>query len=161
MPIREFTKPLERSQCYEYNTGSQLDKKFPIFYGTQKFITVFTKAYLYQINVIHKFSFSILKFTLILSQPSVSRSSNWSLSSRFHHQNLVYISLLSHLIHTLRPSHPHCLYRHNIRGGLRTKKPLVTQFPPSSLYLLLCPYLFWSALTSNNRNLFYFINLTS
>jgi hypothetical protein len=142
-------------------TGSQLDKILPIFYGTQKFIMIFKKAHLKQINVVDKLSFSTLRFTIILSQPSLCRSSKWSLSSRFHHQNLAYISLLPHTIHTLRPSHPHWLYRHNIWGRVRTMKTLVTQFHASSRYFLLSPYLFWSTLISYNLNLFYCIKQTS
>ena len=142
-------------------TNSQLDKIFPIFYGTQKFIIVFTKAHLNQINIVHSLSFSTLRFTIILSHPSISRSSKWSLSSRFHHQKLAHISLIPHTIHMLRPSHPHWLYRHNIWGGVRTMKTRVTQFHASSLYLLLRPYLFWSTLISHTLYLFYYINLTN
>jgi hypothetical protein len=61
----------------------------------------------------------------------------------------------------LRPSHPQWLYRHNIWERERTMKTLVTQFHASSLYLLLRPYLFWTALISYTIHLFYYINLTS
>ena len=140
--------------------GSQLEKIFPILYGTQTFIIVFTKAHINQINVVHKLSFTALRFTIILSQTSISRSSKWSLSSRFHHQILAYICLLPHTIHMIRPSQPHWLYRHNILGSVRTMKTLITQFHASSFYFLLCPHLFWSTLISYTLNLFYFINLT-
>jgi hypothetical protein len=122
--------------------GSRLDKRFPIFYENQKFIIVFMKAHLNQTNAVHKLSFSTLRFTIIFSQLSISWSSKWSLSSRFHHQNLAYISLLPHTIHMLRPSHPRWLNRHNIWGRARTMKTLVTQFHASSLHFLLRPYLF-------------------
>lgn len=153
MPIREFTKPLERSPCYESNRSSAR-QEFSHTLWNPEVNYRFHKAYPNQVNVVHKFSFSTLNFTLILSQSSISRSSNWSLSSRIHHKNLVYISLLPHLIHLPRPSHPHCLHRHNIRGGVRTKKPLVAQFDAFPPYFILRPYLFWSALTSNTHNVF-------
>jgi len=120
-------------------TGSQLDKTFPIFYGHQKFIIVFTKVHLNQINVAHKLSFSTSRFTIISSHPSIPRFSMWSLSSRFHYQNLAYISLLPHTIHMLRSFRPHWLYRHNICRRVRTMKTFVTQFHASSLYFLFCP----------------------
>ena len=142
-------------------TSPQLDKKFPIFYGTQNFITVFTQAHLNQINVVHKFSFITLRFTLILSQPCISQPFKWSLSSRFHHQNLPYISLLPHIIHMPRPSHSPWLYNKNIWGGVRTMKPLVTQVHAASLYFFSGLHLFWSTLISDTLNLLYFINLAS
>ena len=53
----------------------------------------------------HTPTFHFLKIHLIIILPSTSRSSTWSLSIRFPHQNLVYASPLIHTRYMLRPSH--------------------------------------------------------
>jgi len=72
---------------------SQLVKKFTVFYGTQRFITAFTRAatwpYLepHQSSPCHPTHF--LKVHLNINLPSKPGSSKWSLSLRFPHQEPV------------------------------------------------------------------------
>ena len=57
-----------------------------------------------------------LKIHLNIILPSTSWSPEWSLSLRFHHQNLVHTSPFLHTCHMSRPSHSSRFYHpHNIR----------------------------------------------
>jgi hypothetical protein len=94
-------------------TGLQLVKKFPLFYGTRRFLTAFTSVpILSQLDPVHTPTFHFLKihFNIILS--STPRSPQRTLSLRFPHQNPVYASLLPHTrympssIHSSRFYHP-------------------------------------------------------
>jgi hypothetical protein len=71
--------------------GSQLVRKFPVFYETGMFITAFTSARLSQIDPVHAPHPTSRRFINIIL-PSTPSYSNWSLSRRSPHQNPVYAS---------------------------------------------------------------------
>ena len=75
------------------------------------------------------------RYILILS--SHLRSSKWSLSLRFPHQNPVYASPLRYMCHMLRLPHS-SRYDHakNIKWGLHIIKLLIIQFFPLPSYLV-------------------------
>jgi len=91
-------------------TGSQLVKKFPTFYETQRFITAFTSACHLSLSSARSIQSMPQNSTswrsiLILSSHLSLESSKWSLSFRFPHQNPVYTSPLPCMCHMAHPSH--------------------------------------------------------
>jgi hypothetical protein len=90
-------------------TGLQLVKKFPAFYGTQRFITAFTNGptvlILSQLNPVHTPTFHFLNIHLNIILPSTPGSPKWSLSLRFPHQKPEYASLLPHTWHSRFHTH--------------------------------------------------------
>jgi hypothetical protein len=92
-------------------TGSQLVKKFPIFYGTRRFITAFTSARHLSVSWVGSIqsytpTTHFLKIHLNIILLSSPGSFKWSLSLRFPHENPVYTSAHPHTCYMLRPSHP-------------------------------------------------------
>ena len=99
---------LRRRALLEKLTGSQLARKFPLFYETRRSITTFTSAR--YLSLFWAKSIQSLppppswRYVLILSS-YMSRASSWSLFLRFPHQKHVYASPLIHKCHMPRPSH--------------------------------------------------------
>ena len=95
--ITKKLTPLSRG-LPENLTAPHLVRNFPAFYGTRRFITVFTKARhlsLSQVRSIHSTNpshFSKIHFNIILS--STPGSSKWSPSFKSPHRNPVCTSPL-------------------------------------------------------------------
>jgi hypothetical protein len=122
-------------------TGLQLVKKFPAFYGTRRFITVFTSAchlsILRQLSPVHTTTSYFLKIHLNIILPSTPGSPHWSLSLRFPHQNPLHASPLHHPSYMPRPSHSSRFYHpHNTGWGIEMMKLLIMKFSPHPCYLL-------------------------
>jgi len=89
-------------------TGSQLVKKFPTLYGTQRFITAFASTRHLSISWARSIQLMppphLLQIQLNIILPSIPGSSKRPLSLRFPHQNPIYTSPLPHTCYILRPS---------------------------------------------------------
>jgi hypothetical protein len=74
-------------------SDTQLVKKFSAFYDTRTFIIVFTRGHHSCLGWARRIqsTFFTTYFSIIL--PSMSRSSKWSLTFKFPHQNLAWICL--------------------------------------------------------------------
>jgi hypothetical protein len=111
-----YSKITPWSSVLEKLTGSQLFKKFPVFYGTRKFIIAFKSARHLSLSSARSIqsmpSYYFLKIHLDINFPSTPGSSKSSLSLRIPHQNPVYASPLPitcympHLFHSSRFDHP-------------------------------------------------------
>ena len=102
-------------------TGSQLVKKFPIFYGTRRFITALTSirhlslfgARSIQSMPPHHNSWRSI---LILSSHRPLGLSKWSLALRFPHQYRIYAFPLLQTRYMLHPSYSSRFYHPNNIG---------------------------------------------
>jgi hypothetical protein len=97
-------------------TVTHLVKKFPSFYGTRWFITVYKcpplVPILNEMNTVHTFPPYFPKINSNIILPSTPRSSEWSLLFRISCRNSVRISHLSHACYMPRQPHspsPHRL----------------------------------------------------
>jgi len=91
-------------------TSSHLVKKFPVFYGTRRFVAPFTCARhlpLSGVSLIQSIlpTSHFLKIHLNIILPPTPGPSENSLSLRLHHQNPVYTFPLPHTYYLFRPSH--------------------------------------------------------
>jgi hypothetical protein len=86
-----------------------LVKRFPTFYGTWRFITIFTRAHHWSISwarwIQSTPSHQISLASLLMLSPFLSRSSKLCLSFRVSYQNFVCISLPTHICCTPQPYH--------------------------------------------------------
>ena len=94
-------------------TGFQIVKKFPAFYGTQRFVTAVTSARHLSLSWASSIQskpptahFPKIHLNIIL--PSTPGPRTWSLSLRLPHQNPAYASPLSHTRYMPAPS-PHLI----------------------------------------------------
>jgi hypothetical protein len=95
-------------------------------------------------------------FNIILI--SILRSTKWPLSFGPSYHNFVYISLLSHVLHSLPIHPPWCEHPNNIQHGIQIMQhPTVEFFPDSSCFLPLGSSIFLSTLFSNTQ----WVKLTS
>jgi len=104
----------------ENQTGFQLVKKFPTFYGTRRFITCIHNSpppvpILIQLDPVHTPKSHFLKIHLNIILPTTPGSPKWSLNFGFFHQNPVYASLLPHTCYMPRPSHSRFYHPNNIQ----------------------------------------------
>ena len=109
MTLTYLHTPLSRV-LLEKLTGFQLVKKFPAFYGNQRFITAVTECpppfpTLSQLDPVHTPTSHFLKIHLNIILPSTPGSPKWSLSFKFPHKNPVHASPLPHTCHMPCPSH--------------------------------------------------------
>jgi len=90
-------------------TVAQVNKKFPTFYGTGRFYTVFRKSparvdILSQMNAIHTVMLCFFAIHVTADLPSTSPSSKLPLT-KFSNSNFLCISYLSHVCHMSRQPH--------------------------------------------------------
>jgi len=119
--------------------GSQLVKKWPAFYGTQRVITAFTRAHHLSLSATSIQSMSpshFLKahFNIILS--ATPMSSKWSVSLRFLHQNCVSTAPVPRTCYMPRPYYSSFDNPNNIWLGEHITKLLVMQSSPLPCYLI-------------------------
>ena len=93
-------------------TGLQLVKKFPAFYGTQRFITAFTSFRHPSLSWASPIQSTthLLQIHLNIIHPSTPRSPQRSLPLRFPHQDPIRPPLLPHPSYMPSPSHSSRFY---------------------------------------------------
>jgi len=104
-------------------TGLQLFKRFPAFHWTWRFITALTSVHhlsiLGQPHPVHIPTSHLLEIHPNI-HPSAPRSTHWSLSFWFPHQDPIHPSLLTHTCHMPSPSRSSRFYHpHNIGWGVQ------------------------------------------
>ena len=118
--------------------GSQLVKKFPEFYGTQRFTTAFASAHHLSLSSARSIRSMPLhlpswRSILILSSHLRLRLPNGLFPSGF--PTKIMYTPLPHTCYMSRPSHSR-VDRPNIWWGLQTIKLLMMQFSPLPCYLV-------------------------
>jgi hypothetical protein len=108
--IHTYLLTLYSTVLLEKLTGLHLVKKFPVFYGTRRFITAFTSArptvsILSQLNPVHTLTSNYLKINLNIILSSTPESPQLILSLWLPNKNPVHDSLLPHMRYMPCPSH--------------------------------------------------------
>jgi hypothetical protein len=98
-----------RAALHENLMIIQQVNKFPAFYRTRSFITVFTRVRHWSLPTAKWITFNpILLFKILINMivPSMPRYPVWSLLFSFSHRNPLRTSQISHSFHTPHPSRP-------------------------------------------------------
>jgi hypothetical protein len=104
----------EQRSSYKAKSDSAITK-FPVFYGTRKFIAVFIRArlsFLSRARWIQYIPSHPISLRSIIFPPT-PRSSKWSLPYWLFNQNTVSISRMSHVSYMPRPINTPSFYHHN------------------------------------------------
>ena len=113
-------------------SGLQLVKKFPSIHGTRRFITALTSVRQLSLswaepNPVHIPTSHLLEIHPNIIHPSTPRSTQWTPSVRFPHQDPIHTPLLTHTRHMPSPSHSSRFYQpHNIGWGIQIIYLLLT-----------------------------------
>jgi hypothetical protein len=94
LPLHSYLLTLWSRVLLEKLTGLQLVKKFPVFFGTPRFITAFTSSH--HVSLSGATTSYFLKIHLNIMLTFTPGSPQWSLSFRFSHQNPVHSPPLHH-----------------------------------------------------------------
>jgi len=115
----------------------QLVKKLSIFYGSRRFVAVFTTASHFSVSWVRSIRPPphpkpiFFKVSVQAILPPTHRPSKISLSLRFLHQNPISTSYLPHTRHVLHPSHSWFHQPDNVWRGLQSMNLHTVQLPPS------------------------------
>ena len=108
----KVTSYLHTPRCrvlVEKLTDLQLVKKFPAFHGTERFITAPTSVHHLSLSwaspIESTYPHPTCWRSILMFQPSMLSSSQWSLSLQFPNQDPIYPPLLTHTCHMPSPSH--------------------------------------------------------
>jgi len=139
-PIVGLTHSMEHSPSWEANRFPASEEIPCILWNPKVHCRVYKcpppVPILSQIDPAHAPTSKFLRIHVNIILPSTPGSSKWSLSFRFPHQNLVYISPLYKTCYMLRPAHfPRFDHPNHMWRGLQTTKLLIMQFSPLSCYL--------------------------
>ena len=102
-----------------------------VHYRIQKYLPCVPN--LNQFDPVHTPTYHFLKIHLNIILPSMPGSTKWSLSLMFPHQNPVYASPPSHVLHALSSSFFRFYHPNNIGWGVHIIKFLIMQFFSTSL----------------------------
>jgi len=127
-----------------------LVKKFTAVYGTQRSITLFTKACHRSLSWVRciQSSYCFPKIHCYIILPPMPRSSKWSLPFRSSDKNFVHISHLFHACYMPCPSHPPSDCTSNVWWSIHVMKLPILQASSASCHFL-GPDILLSTLFSN------------
>jgi len=120
---------------------TRLGKKFSAFYGTLRFITMFSRVraglYLSNMNPVRNLTPYFPKIHSNIILPSTPMSYELSLLFRFSNQNSLCIFNLSHPCHMAHPSRPPWFDdRNNFWWSVQVMKLLIIKSSPASRHFL-------------------------
>jgi len=121
-------------------TVAQLVKKFPAFYGTRKFIAIFTTAYHWPLSWAIWIQFTNFHLTSPRSVLILYSHLRFDLTSSLFPSDfptkILYVFLI-HVYYMPRPSHPHwVVHPNNVWWKAQFMKLLIILFSPFSCYFL-------------------------
>ena len=137
----------DRSSCFTFYSMEQNPwkanrssvKKWPAFYGTRRFITAFTRARHLSLSATSIQSMStshFLKIHFNIILPATRKSSKWSVSLRFLHQNSVSTAPVPQTCYMLPPYYSSFDNPNNTCWGTHITKLLVMQSSSTPCYLI-------------------------